>query len=188
MDNSTLTGYVASKDFLDFAGSAWGTNNKFGQALPTADGVDGLTADTGTTLENVDFNAAGLTSATGTAVNAVSVAPGGSIAGSTAAPTDLIILNTGNFLNAAAVAGNIAGGAYTLTHSADVTAVDYNFLLAYAGTDGFAHIADLHILGSGAGGATSTATETVAVSDMVTLVGVTLNTLAANVGHVHLVA
>jgi hypothetical protein len=65
--------------------------------------------------------------------------------------------------------------------------VEADFLLAYAGTDGFAHIANLHLAGGG-GASVSTTTDLVTVSDMVTLVGVTLTQLAANLTHIHLVS
>jgi hypothetical protein len=167
-DNSTLNGFVANQDFLDFSAAAWS-------------GL--LTADQGGTLVNVG-STAGLTSDAGTAVSMGQVAPGGSISG--AGTVDLIVLSQNSFLNAAAVAGALSGGSYTIQHSLLAASVDAHFLLAYAGQDGNAHIADLHLEG-GAGGSTTTTTDTsVYASDIVTLVGVNIAQLAANISHVHL--
>ena len=84
------------------------------------------------------------------------VAPGGTIAGTADAPTDLIILSQGSFLNANAVASALAGGSYNITHSTATAGTNYDFLLAYQGIDGNAHLADLHFLGTG--GSTHTGT------------------------------
>jgi len=178
LDNSTLNNFVATQDFLDFSGQAWGGAN--------AGFVRGLTADFGPGgLFNVATAGFDLTSATGTAVNAVQVASGGSIVGSLATPNDFIILSEGNFLNASAVAQALASpGGYVVNHSASL-AVDYHMLLAYAGTDGFAHIAD-HWFGN-PGSTVLTNDLNVNVSDIVTLAGVNLNQLAANTSHVHLI-
>ena len=118
-------------------------------------------------------------------MNAVAVAPGGSIVGTAASPTDLIVLSQGTFLDANAVATVLSNGTYTINHSAALASLNYDFLMAYQGLDGSAHIADLHILGLST---TSTAADhVVSVSDIVTLVGVTLPELLANVSHIHLV-
>ena len=171
--NSTLTGFVASQDFLDFSVKAWSTAGLIGF---------GLTQDLGALA-----NAAGSASATGAAVNAVQVGAGGSIVGTAVAPTDFIILSQGTFLNADAVASALhTGGSYNVTHSPLGATVEADFLLAYAGTDGNAHIANLHLAGNGA--STTTFTDFVTVSDIVTLAGVSLNTLAANTSHIHLVS
>src|SRR5262249_3160080 len=132
----------------------------------------------------------------GTAVNALQVGNGGTMAGTAANPADFFILSEGNFLNAQALATSLATGGYVINHSADVIFVDYNALIAYAGTDGNAHIADLHWLGGG--NTTIAGSLAVQVSDMVNLVGVSINTLAANVsatgstgpaaaGHIHII-
>ena len=169
VDQSSLTGFNGG-DILDFSGQAWGS-------LST---VIGLTDDTAGGLENV--LAAGDSSSTGTPVIAVAVAPGGSIATTGA---NLIELSQGSFLNANAVAAVLANGSYNIGHSTAAAGSNYDFLIAYQGLDGNVHIADLHILG-GTGGTTTTATDAnVNVSDMVTLVGVSLPQL--NFGHVHLV-
>mgnify|MGYP005810060649 CR=1 FL=1 len=171
-DNSTINNFAMAQDVLDFSGQAWGSG-----AL-----VLGLTADTAGGLKNVGV--AGDTSATGTAVIAREVAPGGSIAGTGA---DMIILSQGSFLNANAVAGALANGSYTINHSVLALGTESDFLVAYQGLDGNAHIADLHVQGTLLG-STNTFTDTnVHVSDMATLVGVSLPTLAANAGHIHLV-
>ena len=140
----------------------------------------GLTQDSGALA-----NAAPGASATGAAVHAVQVAPGGSIVGTAAAPTNFIILSQGDFLNANAVAQALAGGSYTLKHSTLGGTVEADFLLGYQGTDGNAHIANLHLAGTGG---TSTAADLVTASDMVNIVGVNINTLATNISHIHLVA
>jgi hypothetical protein len=174
LDNSTLTGFVPNQDFLDFSVSAWGGPNVF---------VNGLSADTGAAVVNVKA-VAGLSSDTGAGVNAVAVAPGGSIAGTAATPTDLIVLSQGTFLDANTVAKTLSDGTYTINHSPSGAASNFDFLLAYQGLDGNAHIADLHIFGN----STSTATDFgVSVSDIVTLVGVTIPELLANASHIHLV-
>ena len=176
-DNSTINGFNPTQDVLDFSAKAWGTG-----AL-----VNGLTADTGGALIHVG---AGLSSATGTAVNAVQVAPGGTIAGTAGTPNDLIILSQGSFLNANAVASALASTGYNITHSAAAAGTDYDFLLAYQGIDGNAHLADLHFLGDGASTHTGGAAgqdANVSVSDVATLVGVNLTQLANNAGHVHIV-
>lgn len=93
---------------------------------------------------------------------------------------EFIVLSQGSFLNAAAVASalNISGGSYT-RHSP--LATDVHFLVAYAGEDGNANIADLHLSG-GARGSTTTATDAgVYASDIVTLVGVNVTGLVANI-------
>jgi hypothetical protein len=175
LDNSTLTGFVPNQDFLDFSVSAWGGPDVF---------LIGLSADTGADLVNVK-TIAGLSSDAGVAVNAVAVAPGGSIAGSAATPTDLILLSQGTFLDANAVAATLSNGTYTINHSAAKGSLNYDFLLAYQGLDGNAHIADLHILGLDT--TNTDVDQSVVVSDMVTLVGVTLPELLANASHIHLV-
>jgi hypothetical protein len=65
--------------------------------------------------------------------------------------------------------------------------VEADFLLAYQGQDGNAHIANLHLAGTGG---TSTAADLVTVSDMVNLVGVTIPQLiaASAITHIHLVS
>ena len=166
---------MPNQDFLDFSVQAWG---------PPDLNMNGLSADTGAALVNVN-TIAGLSSDTGVGVNAVAVAAGGSIVGTAANPTDLIVLSQGTFLDANAVATVLSNGTYTINHSAALANFNYDFLMAYQGLDGSAHIADLHILGNGT---TSTATDpVVSVSDIVTLVGVTLPDLLANVSHIHLV-
>jgi hypothetical protein len=171
---STLTNYNPTQDFLDFSVKAWSTAGLIGF---------GLTQDSGALA-----NAAPSASLTGLPVNAVQVAPGNSIVGTAATPTDFIILSQGSFLNAAAVAGALQGGSYSLTHSALGGTVEADFLLAYQGIDGNAHIANLHLAGVGV--STSTATDLVTVSDMVNLAGVNLAQLsAANaISHIHLVS
>ena len=119
-----------------------------------------------------------LSAATGTAVNAVAVAPGGTIVGTAAAPADLIVLSRVASSTATQWQTALAGGGYNITHSAAVAATNYDFLLAYQGQDGNAHLADLHILGAG-GASTHTGTgagqdANVNVSDIATLVGVNL--------------
>ena len=126
--------------------------------------------------------AAGDASPTGTPVIAVPVAPGGTIAGTGA---NLIELSQGSFLNANAVAAALANGSYNIFHSKAAAGTDYDFLIAYQGLDGNAHIADLHILGGPAARPLRRTDANVIVSDMVTLVGVSLPQL--NIGHVHLV-
>ena len=73
--------------------------------------------------------------------------------------------------------------------------IDSDLLLAYQGLDGNAHIADLHIQSNATGTSNSTAPvagftadNNVNVSDIVTLVGVNIPQLVANISHVHLVA
>jgi hypothetical protein len=176
VDNSTLNGFVPGQDFLDFSVSAWG-----GPSFP----VNGLTADTGAALVNIS-TVTGLSSDTGVSVNAVAVAPGGSIFGSAATPTDLIVLAQNSFLDANAVATVLANGTYTINHAIAALNTDYDFLLAYQGLDGNAHIADLHILGGNNTGNTIK-DSVVGVSDIVTLVGVTLPQLLANDSHIHIV-
>jgi hypothetical protein len=173
---STVTNFNAGLggDVLDFTAHAWGTGGL----------IIGLTQDTGAGL----VNAGGAATTTGGPVVAVQVVPGGSIAGTGA---DLIVLPQGSFLNANALAQAFANGSYTVKHSTLGAAVEADFLVAYQGTDGNAHIADLHLAG-GAGGTTSTATDLVTASDMVSLVGVSLAQLtsASNGGvgaHVHLI-
>ena len=171
-DNSTLTNFVPTQDFLDFSVKAWNTGTF----------VLGLIQDFGALA-----NAAPGASGTGTAVHAVQVGPGGSIVGTAATPTNFIILSQGIFLDANAVASALHVG-YNIIHSSLGATVEADFLVAYAGTDGNAHIADLHLAG-GAGGTTTTFTDShVYASDIVTLVGVSLNQLAANISHVHLVS
>jgi len=159
---------VAGQDFLDFSGNAW-----FG--LLTADQAGAL----------VSVSAASLTSDAGTAVSAAQVAKGGTISG--AGTVDFIVLSQDSFLNAAAVASALSGGSYTIHHSPLAAGADAHFLLAYAGQDGNAHIADLHLSGGAAGSTTTAADASVYASDIVTLVGVNLAELAANISHVHLV-
>lgn len=171
-DNSTLTNYNPTQDFLDFSVKAWSTAGLIGFGL-TQDTVAGLA------------NAAPAASLTGLPVigPAAGVGPGGNI---TATGTDFILLNNGNFIGAAAVAQALST-TYGITHSALGFQVEADFLLAYAGTDGNAHIANLH-LGGAVAASTSTTTDFVTASDMVTLVGVTINQLLANQTHVHLVS
>jgi len=171
-DQSTVANFAPGQDVLDFSVHAWSTVGLIGT---------GLTQDSG-----VLANAAPSASPTGTAVHAVQVAAGGSIVGTAAAPTDFIVLSQGSFLNAAAVAQALAGGSYTLNHSALGGTVEADFLVAYAGLDNNAHIANLHLAGTGAA-STSTATDLVTVSDMAVLTNVTLVGLAANTGSVHLI-
>ena len=177
--NSTINGFNPTQDVIDFSTKAWGTG-----AL-----VNGLTAVTGGALIHVG---AGLSSATGTAVNAVQVAPGGTITGTAATPNDLIILSQGSFLNANAVASALNSTGYNIFHPAAVGGTDYDFLLAYQGIDGNAHLADLHFLGNGpsthTGGALAGQDANVSVSDVATLVGVNLTQLANNPAHVHIVS
>ena len=119
---------------------------------------------------------AGVTSPTGAPVTAVQVAPGGTIAGTGA---DFIVLSQGSFLNAAAVAGALASGSYTITHSALGATVEADFLLAYAGLDGNTHIADLHLAAAGGpnppwlGNSTHTNTDLVTVTTWPTWSGST---------------
>lgn len=171
-DNSTLTNYNPTQDFLDFSVKAWSTAGLIGF---------GLTQDTGAGLAN----AAPAATLTGSPVIAVQVGPGGTIAGTGA---DFIVLNNGNFLGAAAVAQALAT-TYGVGHSALGGTVEADFLVAYAGTDNNTHIANLHLAG-GVGASTSTTTDFVTASDMVTLVGVNLNqfTAANAITHVHLVS
>jgi hypothetical protein len=173
---STLNNYNPTQDFLDFSVKAWSTAGLIGF---------GLTADSGGAL----VNAAPFASLTGLPVLATQVAPGGTINSAvTLVTTDFIIMSQGSFLNAAAVAGALQGGSYTINHSALGATVEADFLLAYQGIDGNAHIANLHLAGNGA--STSTATDFVTASDMVNLVGVNLSQLAAAtaITHVHLVS
>ncbi len=165
-----LRGIKPLTDILDFSGQAWGSNKL---------GVLGLVADTGT-LTNVG-TVAGDTSATGVSVHAAQVAPGGTIAGT---GTDFIELSQGSYLNANAVAGALQGGSYTITHSTLAAGAEADFLVAYQGIDGNTHIADLQLTG-GTKGTTTTAADTVHVSDMVDLVGV--NLAQFNASHVHLI-
>ena len=168
-DNSTLTGYVASQDFLDFSGNAW-------SGLLTADQAGAL----------VSVGTAGLTSDAGTAVSFKEVAKGGTIS-SAAGTVDFIVLSQDSFLNATAVASALSGGSYTIHHSPLAAGADAHFLVAYAGQDGNAHIADLHLSGGVAGSTATAADASVYASDIVTLVGVNLTGLAADISHVHLV-
>jgi hypothetical protein len=169
---STLTNYNPTQDFLDFSVKAWSTAGLIGF---------GLTADSAGAL----VNAAPFASATGAAVLAASVGPGGTISGP--GTVDFIVLNSNTFANAAAVAQALAGGSYTINHSALGATVEADFLLAYQGQDGNAHIANLHLAGTGG---TSTAADLVTVSDMVNLVGVTIPQLiaASAITHIHLVS
>ena len=173
LSESTLTGYLPGQDFLDFSSQAWKGNQ-------VAGGVEGLTFDTGAALGHA------VGTPTGVAVSAAQVAPGAALG----AGTNFIILSNDTFTGAAQVATDLINGNYNIRHSAATLNTDYNFLLAYQGTDGNAHIADLHI--EGAAGSTQTSAgaiqdERVNVSDMVTLVGVTTTQLEANTSHIHLV-
>jgi hypothetical protein len=175
-DQSTVNNFnvtTATSDVLDFSVQAWSTAGLIGF---------GLTQDTGGGLAN----AAPAATPTGAAVTAVQVAPGGSIAGTGA---DFIVLSQGSFLDANAVAQALAGGSYTVNHSALGATVEADFLLAYQGIDGNAHIANLHLAGTGG---TSTAVDLVTASDMVNLAGVSLtqlvNPAAGGIGaHIHLI-
>jgi hypothetical protein len=171
---STLTNYNPTQDFLDFSVKAWSTAGLIGF---------GLTADNGVAL----VNAAPFASLTGLPVLAAQVAPGGTI-NTPGTTVDFIILSQGSFLNAAAVAGALHGGSYTITHAPLGATVEADFLLAYQGVDGNAHIANLHLAGAGAG--VNTSQDLVTVSDMVNLAGVNLAQLsAANaISHIHLVS
>lgn len=165
-----MTNFTPGQDVLDFSGQAWAFAAPFTLGL-VADAVGGL--------KNVS-TVAGDTSPTGAPVHATQVAPGGNI---TATGTDLIVLSQGSFLNGAAVAGALQGGAYTITHSAIGATIEADMLLAYAGLDGNTHIADLHFAGNG-GASTSTATDFVTVSDMANLVGVSLPAFVGALGGV----
>jgi hypothetical protein len=173
-DNSTLNGYVAGQDFLDFAPDAWG-------------GGLGLTADKAGAL--VPSVGADLTHHSITAVSAALVAPGDSISG--AGSVDFIVLSQGTFFNAAAVAAALSNGSYTIHHSTLLTGTDADFLVAYAGTDNNAHIADLHLSGKGvfpiAGSAGTDSDGSVYASDIVTLVGVSLAQLETHIDHIEFV-
>jgi len=182
-DQSTLNNFSTALDFLDFSTSAWGAGAQ----------VNGLSFDNGAAIGHV---AGGLSSATGTAVNAVQVGNGGTMAGTGPNPADFFILSEGNFLNAQSVATALAAGTYVINHSTDVAGTDYDVLIAYQGTDGNAHIADMHWLG--AGNTTIAGSFQVQVSDIVNLVGVSINQLAGSVsatgatgpntaGHVHII-
>jgi hypothetical protein len=182
-DNSNLNNFNATLDFLDFNARSWAHDNVAGS-------VFGLSATRGDALVPVNTDTAGLASTFGTAVTVQLVADGGTMTpagGAGAAPADFFVLSEGNFLNATAVVTALDTGTYKVTAGATLANTDYDFLIAYAGTDGFAHIADLHFRGNGGGAATLLQNEGfVAVSDIVTLVGVSLNTLVTNVSHVHL--
>ena len=94
-------------------------------------------------------------------------------------------MSQGNFANANTVASALQSGTYAVSHTQDAPGVNYDMLVAYQGNDGNAHIADLNWVG--AGSTTLKGDASVVASDIVTLVGVTINQLAANSSHVHLV-
>ena len=173
-DQATINNFNPGTDVLDFSVKAWGSTAF----------VNGLTQDTPGVLAHA---AAG-------AITAVDVSPGGTIAGTGA---NLIVLSQGSFLNAQAVAQALENptGSYNIFHSHTAAVAggkEYDFLIAYQGQDGNAHIADLYIQGNAAG--TSVETQaghgalsdvTVKVSDMATLVGVNIAQLdtALHAGH-----
>ena len=141
LDQSTLTNFNPGLDFLDFSVKAWA--DPAGNPL-----VKGLSADNGAAVGGL-VNAAVAATATGAAANAALVGNGGTFKGTGAAPTDLIVLTEGSFLNAQSVATALDTGTYVVNHSKSTGGVNYDFLLAYQGQDGFAHLADLHITGGG---------------------------------------
>ena len=163
---------MVGQDVLDFSVHAWSTAGLIGTGL-TQDG-GALATVTGAQV-----------SATGTAVNAALVSPGQSIVNA-AAPTDFIVLTTGASWMLLRWLRLWQPRLTVLTHSALGATAEADFLLAYQGLDGNAHIANLHL--AGGAGVSSTTTDLVTASDMVSLVGVSLAQLATNTGSVHLIS
>ena len=114
--------------------------------------------------------------ALGNAVFSNPLAPGGTVI---VANADVLVLSSAQtFSGAAAVASALVSNATAINFGAAQTNALNHYLVAYQDTGGNARIADLDIHSLGAFTSTSQV-QTLAVSDMVQLVGVSLTSLAA---------
>jgi len=177
VDNSTVNHFVAGAggDVLDFSVSAWGKYQT----------PNGLLANGDTHWSFSDI-AGDATSLIGNAVFA-NVTTGGTVVGPHNA--DVLVIGNGSFANAAALANTLAGTGAIGGAGFAPAAVgnEVHLLVAYQNLQGNTVIADLDLDAHATAGTTSTATgNLIAVSDIVTLTGVSLTQLTA--GNIHFVA
>ncbi len=182
IDQSTVANFSTASDVLDFSISSWGYGGTTTVASALlAEHANGLLNTAGVAEHGIGAHTATFANVSigGTINNAIASGIG-----------DVIVLGGSTFQNAAAVASSLSGAGTAINFTTAILGGggEGHFLLAYQNTAGNTVLADLDIISSAAPGTTTTAasaTETIAISDMVQLTGVTLNTLHA--ANVHLV-
>ena len=146
--------------------------------------IDSIDVSLGAFSNLLRTDGAGTVPALGTAVFSNLVSAGGTV---TVATANVLLINSATgFANAAAVAAALATPATAITFAASQSSLLNHYLVAYQDLTGSVRIADMDIHGGSSAFSTTAQGQTISVSDVVQLIGVSLASF--NAGNLHFVA